>query len=152
MPRVVSNVVDTYVFRLGPVGAQFLVLRKRVDEPAGDIWQSIHSHIASNETAVSAARRDVRDRTGLTPIRLYTADYIGQFYDHVSDTVILAPTLAAQVDASCRVSLSQDYVDYAWCDLEETTSRLIWTAQRWAVRHIYDVIASATDEAEIYAI
>jgi dihydroneopterin triphosphate diphosphatase len=152
MPRVVSNVVDTYVFRRANAGAQFLVLRKRGDEPAGDVWQSIHSHIASTETAISAARRDLLDRTGLTPIRLYAADYVGQFYDHVSDTVVLAPTLAAQVENGARVRLSSDFIDYAWCDLEETTSRLIWTAQRWAVRHIYDVIASADEEADIYAI
>jgi dihydroneopterin triphosphate diphosphatase len=152
MPRVVSNVVDTYVFRNVSVGTQFLVVRKRGDEPAGDIWQSIHSQIGSGETAVGAARRDLLERTGLKPMRLFTADYIGQFYDHVSDTVILAPTLAAQVHGKSRVVLSSDFVDYAWCDLEEITSRLIWTAQRWAVRHIYDVIASRDDEADIYAI
>ncbi|HUG14629.1 MAG TPA: NUDIX domain-containing protein [Thermomicrobiales bacterium] len=152
MPRVISNVVDTYVFRKSSVGAQFLVLRKRGDDPAGDLWQSIHSHVASGETAIGAARRDLLERTGLTPARLFTADYIGQFYDHVGDTIVLAPTLAALVDSSARVTLSADFVDYAWCDLEETTSRLLWTTHRWAVRHIYDVIVSGDAEAELYAI
>lgn len=149
---MISNVVDTYVFRTVNVGAQFLVLRKRTDEPAGDTWQSIHSHISQGETAVTASRRDLHERTGLTPVRLFTADYIGQFYDHVSDTVVLAPTLAAQVDPNTRVRLSSDFVDYAWCDLEETTSRLIWSAQRWAVRHIYDVIVAGDGESSNYVI
>jgi dihydroneopterin triphosphate diphosphatase len=152
MPKIVSNIVDTYVFRKINGRTQFLVLRKRSDEPAGDVWQSIHSHIEPGESALSAARRDLLDRTGLTPIRFYTADYIGQFYDPVSDTIVLAPTLAALIAPKARVTLASDYVDYAWCDLEETTARLVWSAQRWAVRHIYDVIAVGGDESEMYAI
>jgi dihydroneopterin triphosphate diphosphatase len=152
MPRIVSNVVDTYVFRKINGRPQFLVLRKRRDEPGGDVWQSIHSQVGPGESAIATAKRDLLERTGLTPVRLYTADYIGQFYDHVSDSIVLAPTLAALVASKARVALSQDYVDYAWCDLEETTARLIWSAQRWAVRHIYDVIAVGGDESEMYAI
>jgi len=135
-----------------PGGAQFLVIRKRSAEPAGDTWQSVHSQIAAGESALSAARRDVSERTGLDPERFYTADYIGQFYDHVSDSVVLAPTFAAQVDPAARVRLSDDYVDYAWCDLEETTSRLNWSAQRWAVRHIFELIVADLEESEMYVI
>lgn len=152
MPKVVSNVVDTYVFRRTHGGAHFLVIRKRSDAPAGNIWQAIHSQISAGETALSTALHDVVERTGLTPDRCYTADYVGQFYDHVSDSIILAPTLAAQVGAGARVRLSTEYVDYAWCDLEETTSRLTWSAQRWAVRHIFDLIVADPKEADIYAV
>jgi dATP pyrophosphohydrolase len=152
MPRIVSNVVDTYVFRKINGRPQFLVLRKRSEEPGGNTWQSIHSHVGPHESALDAARRDLLERTGLTPVRFYSADYIGQFYDHVSDTIVLAPTLAALIAPKARVTLSVNYVDYAWCDLEETTARLLWTAQRWAVRHIYDIIAVGGDESEMYAI
>ena len=152
MPKIVSDVVDTYLFRKINARAQFLVVRRRADAPGGDIWLAIHSRIEPSETAVDAARRDVPAQTGLAPERYFSADYISQFYDHVRDAIVLAPALAAQVNPNARVSVSSVYSDYAWCDLEETTARLVWSAHRWAVRHIYDVIAMGGDEAEMYAI
>ena len=94
----------------------------------------------------------MKSSTGLDPVRFYSADYIAQFYDHVSDSIVLAPTFAAQINPKSRVSVAPEYSDYAWCDLEETTSRLIYSAQRWAVRHIYDVIAIGGEESDVYAI
>ena len=152
MPKIVSDLVDTFPFRKLNARPQFLVLRRRRGGTAGTAWQAIHTRIAPGESTVEAARRDVKLCTGLVPIRLYNADYVSQFYDHGSDAIILAPTLAAQIDPNAPVSVIHDYSDYAWCDLEETTARLAYTAQRWAVRHIYDVIAMGGEEAEIYAI
>lgn len=152
MPRIVSDIVDTYLFRTVNARVQFLVVRRRPDVPMGDTWQSIHGKIARDETAVEAARREIEDHTGISPTQMYTADYISQFYDHVTDTIVLAPTFAARVPARAKPKLSAEYVDYAWCDLEETTGRLMWSAHRWAVRHIYDVIAMGGDDAELYAL
>ena len=152
MPKIVSDVVDTYVFRTVNARVQFLVVRRRPEVALGDTWQSIHGKIAHGETAVEAARREIVEHTSIIPSQMYTADYISQFYDHVTDTIVLAPTFAARVPARSKPKLSAEYSDYAWCDLEETTGRLMWSAHRWAVRHIYDVIAMSGDEAEIYAL
>ncbi|MEX1157669.1 MAG: NUDIX domain-containing protein [Thermomicrobiales bacterium] len=152
MPKIVSDLVDTYLFRKINARPQFLVLRRRAEAPRGDVWQSIHTRVAPGETAIDAARRDVQSSTGLVPIRFYSADYVAQFYDHGSDSIVLAPTLAAQVNPKSPVIVAPEYSDYAWCDLEETTSRLIYSAQRWAVRHIYDVIAMGGEESDVYSI
>jgi dihydroneopterin triphosphate diphosphatase len=152
MPKIVTDIVDTYVFRKVNGRTQFLVLRRKTDGPAFDVWQAIHSKVMPGETALDAAKRDIHERTGITPTRFYTADYIAQFYDHHTDSILFAPALAAQVAVKSRVTLSPDFSDYAWCDLEETTARLIWSAQRWAVRHIYDVIAVGGEESDMYEI
>jgi dihydroneopterin triphosphate diphosphatase len=152
MPKIVSDVVDTYLFRTVNARIQFLVVRRHPDVAMGDTWQSIHGKISPGETAVEAARREITERTALVPTQMYTADYISQFYDHVTDTIVLAPTFAARVSARSKPRLSGEYCDYAWCDLEETTGRLMWNAQRWAVRHIYDVIAMSGDDAQMYAL
>jgi dATP pyrophosphohydrolase len=70
----------------------------------------------------------------------------------VRDTIVLAPALAAQINPRARIAVSHAYSDYAWCDLEETTARLVWSAHRWAVRHIYDVIAMGGDESDMYVV
>ncbi|MBX5445822.1 NUDIX domain-containing protein [Sphaerobacter sp.] len=152
MPRIVSDIVDVYIFRRTKHGAQFLVVRRRPDLVLGDTWQSVHGKIEPGESAVDAARREVQEHTGLIPTRLYSADYINQFYDHKTDSVVLAPAFAVQVEPTAQPRLSQEYCDYAWCDLEETVARLPLASQRWAARHIYDVIAMGGEEAEFYAL
>lgn len=152
MPNIVSDIVDAYVFRKVNARVQFLVLRRNPELSTGNTWQAIHGKISGDETAVEATNRVIRASTGMEPIALYTADFISQFYDHTTDTILLAPTFAAQVSPRSSIQVSKDYVDYAWCDLEETTARLPLSNQRWAVRHIFDVIALAGDEAELYRI
>lgn len=152
MPSIVSDIVDAYPFRRVNAQVHFLVLRRKPELPMGDTWQAVHGKIESGESALECVKREVLERTGLAPVRLYSADYIGQFFDHVSDTIVLAPTFAVQVAPRAKPTLSADYADYAWCDLEETTARLLWSSQRWAVRHIYDVIAMGGDESEMYAL
>ncbi|MDI3339744.1 MAG: NUDIX domain-containing protein [Sphaerobacter sp.] len=152
MPRIISDIVDVYVFRKTKNNVQFLVLRRHPDRLLGDTWQAVHGKIEPGERAVDAARREVREHTGLTPAKLYSADYINQFYDHKTDTIVLAPAFAALVGPQDQPRLSQEYCDYAWCDLEETVARLPLASQRWAARHIYDVIAMGGEEAELYAL
>jgi dATP pyrophosphohydrolase len=152
MPRVVSDSVDVYLFRRVNGRVQFLVLLRRPEVALGNTWHSVHGKVGGEETAHRAALREMRQTTGLTPRRFYSADLVGQFYDHFSDTISLTPVFAALVEGPGPVILSPDYIDFAWCDLEEAVARLFSNVQRWAVRHIYDVIAMGGPEAELYRI
>ena len=152
MPRVMSDSVDVYLFRRINARVQFLILLRRPEVALGNTWHSVHAKIDEGETAYGAALRELRQATGIVPRRLYSADLISQFYDHFSDTISLTPVFAALVEGPGPVILSPDYSDFAWCDLEEAVARLLSNAQRWAVRHIYDVIAMGGPEAELYRI
>ncbi len=152
MPNIKSDVVDGYIFRRVNARIQFLVLRRKPDLAMGDTWQSIHAKIATGESALVAATREVASATGLSAECIYSSDYVNQFFDYNADTIVLAPTFAFKVAARSKPSLSEQYGDYAWCDLEETTARLPLNSQRWAVRHIYDVIAHGGEESEIYQV
>ncbi|MDP9354899.1 MAG: NUDIX domain-containing protein [Chloroflexota bacterium] len=152
MPNIASDIVDAYVFRRINARVQFLLFLRRPDVPLGNTWQSIHDKIEPGETAMAAAERALKERTGLMPVDAYSADYINQFYDHESDTIILAPVFAFTVAPRARVQLGEEYADSAWCDREEATARLLWAGQRWAVRHIDDVIGMGSDDAEFYRV
>lgn len=152
MPTIAADIVDAYVFRRINARVQFLLFLRRSDVPLGNTWQSIHDKIEAGETAVAAAERALKERTGLTPIDVYSADYINQFYDHQSDTIILAPVFAFTVAPRARVQLGEEYADSAWCEREEATARLLWAGQRWAIRHIDEVIGMGADDAEFYRV
>lgn len=152
MPRVAADIVDAYVFRRLNGRTQFLLLRRRSDLPLGGTWQSIHAQIEPGETALDAARRAIHERTSLTVTEAYSADYVNQFYDHQTDTLILAPVLAFPVPPIAMIKVSGEYTDFAWCERDEATGRLLFAGQRWAIRHIDDVIASGGPDAEVYRI
>jgi dATP pyrophosphohydrolase len=118
----------------------------------GGTWQSIHAQIEPGETALDAARRAIHERTGLAVTSAYSADYVNQFYDHQTDTLILAPVLAFLAPPASMVKVSAEYADFAWCERDEATGRLLFAGQRWAVRHIDDVIGSGGPDAEVYRI
>lgn len=152
MPKIASDIVDAYVVRRVNARLQFLLLKRRADLALGDTWQSIHAKVDPFETALQAAERAVRASTGLAVSDAYSADYINQFYDHETDTIILAPVFAFVVSPQVRVALGPDYSDSVWCEREEATARLLWTGQRWAVRHIDEVIGFGGEEAEFYRV
>lgn len=152
MPRVVADLVEAFVFRRLNGRTQFLLLRREDEASLGGTWQSFDGPIQPDETAVEAARRIVAERAGLTVSAAFSADYINQYYDHSRDVLVLAPVFAFPAPPGQRVTLASGYSDYAWCERDEATARLPFAGQRWAVRHIDDVIAPGGKDAEPYRI
>jgi dATP pyrophosphohydrolase len=152
MPSFAADMVDAYVFRRINARAQYLLLLRRPDLPLGNTWQSVHAKVMTHETALAAARRAVTDQTGLTAIESYSVDYINQFYDHQTDSIVLAPVFAFAVPNRPKLKLGEEYCDSAWCDKDEATARLLWSGQRWAIRRIDEVIAHGGDDADFYRI
>lgn len=152
MPKIEVSIVDAYVFRRRQGLVQFLLLQRSPELQLGGAWQAMHGKIDERETALDAARRAVATLTGATITASYSADYINQFFDHHSDALILAPVFAFEISPASTLTLTTDYVDFAWCDTEEATARLLFSGQRWAVRHIEEIIGLAGDDAEYYRI
>jgi dihydroneopterin triphosphate diphosphatase len=152
MATIEVNIVDAYVFRRRQGLVQFLLLQRKPDLGLGGTWQAMHGKIDDGETALKAARRTVETLTGATITAAFSADYVNQFFDHQSDALILAPVFAFEIEPSPTFDLSPEYVDFAWCGTEEATARLLFSGQRWAVRHIEEIIGLAGDDAEYYRI
>jgi len=152
MPKIGADIVDAYIFRKLNGRTQFLLLRRRPDVRLGNTWQSIHEKIEPKETAIHAAERAILAATGLPTVDAFSADFINQFYDTESDTIILAPVFAFTVPPRAVVKLGEDFVDSAWCEREEAISRLMWSGQRWAIRHIDEVIAFGGADADFYRV
>lgn len=147
---ITTDIVDAYVFRQRNGRAQFLLLRRRAELPLGNTWHGIHGRVSEGETSLEAARRAIRIQTGLSNLDAYSADYINQFFDHATDTIVLAPVFAFHLTDDTPISLDEEFDDYAWCDRDEATGRLIFAGQRWAVRHIEDIVANPVADADFY--
>lgn len=150
MTKIVSDIVDVYVFRRLNARVQFLLLQRRSDVPMGRTWQAFHHEITGDQSAPQAARTALQDLAGLTIDRFYSADFINQFYDEARDAVVLAPVLAVTVTDQSAVSLAEDFQDAGWFDRDEATARLPFSGQRWAVRHIDEIMGIGESESEFY--
>jgi dihydroneopterin triphosphate diphosphatase len=150
LAAIATNIVDAYVFRHHLNRAQFLLLRRKSGLTLGGTWHSIHGRVSDSESAIDAARRALRVQTGLSEVDAYSADFINQFFDHETDTIVLAPVFAFAVNTEVLISLDDEFDDYAWCDRDEATGRLLFAGQRWAVRHIEDIIAHPGADPEFY--
>jgi dATP pyrophosphohydrolase len=152
VPRIAADIVDAYVFRRLNGRTQFLLLRRRPDVTLPGSWQSVHGTIETEESALNAAKRAVLMKTGLEVTESFSADYVNQFYDHHTDTLVLAPVFAFLAPPKSRIIVGEEYADFAWCERDEATGRLPFAGQRWAVRHIDDVIGPGGTEADLYRI
>lgn len=150
MPDVVSDIVDVYVFRRLNARVQFLLLQRRADVALGQTWQSFHTQIQQTETTIDAARRAVLELSGLRVSAVYSADYVNQFFDDARDVLVLAPVIAVNVSPQAPVQLGDELRDCAWLDRDEATARLPFTGQRWAVRHIDEIMSIGDAESELY--
>lgn len=152
MPQVISDIVDVYVFRRLNARVQFLLLQRRADVALPHTWQAFHSQIHVGSTTLQAVEHAVRDLSGLNVSAIYSADYVNQFYDENRDALILAPVFAVNVSPQAPIDLGNDYRDAAWFDRDEATVRLPFSGQRWAIRHIDEIMSLGEAETSIYRI
>lgn len=150
MTSIATDVVDVYVFRRLNARVQFLLLQRRNDVPMARTWQAFHHEIAEGQTAPDAARAALQTLAGIEADRFYSADFINQFYDEARDAVVLAPVLAVTVASGGPVDLADDFQDAGWFDRDEATARLPFSGQRWAVRHIDEIMGIGEAESELY--
>lgn len=150
MPGIVSDIVDVYVFRRLNARVQFLLLQRRHDVAMPMTWQGFHAQIESGESTLDAARRAVREMVGLNVSAFYSADYVNQFYDDFRDVLVLAPVVAVNVSPQAPVRLGEDFRDCAWFERDDATVRLPFSGQRWAVRHIDEIMSIGERESELY--
>lgn len=152
MPQVISDIVDVYVFRRLNARVQFLLLQRRSDVALPHTWQAFHSQIRVGDTTLQTVVNTVKSLVGLNVSNVYSADYVNQFYDESRDTLVLAPVFAVNVSPQSPISLGDDYRDAAWFDRDEATARLPFSGQRWAVRHIDEIMTLGEAESGIYHI
>ena len=152
MPKVVSDIIDVYVFRRLNARVQFLLLHRRPDVAMPHTWQAFHAQIGAGESTMAAVRRTVRELAGLNVSAVYSADYVNQFYDESRDVLVLAPVFAVNVSPQAPVDLDEEFRDCAWFDRDDATARLPFSGQRWATRHIDEIMSLGEAEADIYRI
>lgn len=142
MADVKVGVVDVYPVERDGAGAwRVLLLERAIGARSAGAWEVVHGRMEPGESPPAAARRELMEETGLTPAALYViASH--PFYVAASDTVYLAVTFAATVDATAPIDLSGEHGAHRWLPFDEAAVRATWPRTEEHLRWIAKLLAA----------
>ncbi|MHB1685767.1 MAG: NUDIX hydrolase [Ignavibacteriaceae bacterium] len=134
--KIKSNLVEAHIFRKQGKQLQFLLLKRAEKEIYPGLWQMVSGKLKKNEKAFSAALRELKEETGLTPEKFWVAPNINSFYNPSDDSVTVIPVFAALVDSKSQVKISREHSEFKWVSVNEAKKKLAWQGQRKSVEII----------------
>jgi len=121
-----------------------LVLKRAKTKMYEHIWQGVAGKIEDGETSWEAATRELKEETGLAPIKMFVADHVSKFYETNGDRINLVPVFGIEVDSE-SVIISQEHCDHKWVDLNGALDLLVWRGQKQAIQVVHDMVISNDD-------
>ena len=140
MTKIISNLVEAHVFRKTKNGIEFLMLKRSENEIYPGLWQMVSGKIRKGEKAYETALREIKEETGLTPKKFWTAPNVNSFYDPGKDYISILPVFAALVDSKSKVKISNEHSEFKWVKSGKVKKMLAWDGQRKSVDVITEYI------------
>jgi 8-oxo-dGTP pyrophosphatase MutT (NUDIX family) len=128
---------------------EFLQLRRR-EQPLAGTWQTVRGSIESDETAVAAALRELREETAARPVEFYRLGSVETFYDLDSDAVWHSAAFFALLAADTAVTLNDEHDAIRWVDEAELDRHFMWPSEKPLLREILVELLGAGGQCKPY--
>ncbi|HEX5960655.1 MAG TPA: NUDIX domain-containing protein [Rhodanobacteraceae bacterium] len=133
--QVRCTMVSVVVLRGTGAATQMLVVR-RAGEYLHGVWSYIAGHVAAGETGWQAARRELREETGLVPDMFHATSFCEQFYAAASNCIEIVPAFVARVAIDAEARLNAEHSASRWVSLAEAAGLLPFGSQRELLAHV----------------
>ncbi|WAF75176.1 NUDIX domain-containing protein [Aeromonas dhakensis] len=115
-------------------GETKLLVMKRVK---GGFWCHVAGTVEAGETGWQTIIREFGEETGIRVCELYTAHYLEQFYESVSNTVEVVPVFVVYCPPNQVVTLNDEHTEYRWCTLAEAKALVSFPGQQALYDHLW---------------
>ncbi|HDX8402960.1 NUDIX hydrolase [Aeromonas dhakensis] len=115
-------------------GETKLLVMKRVK---GGFWCHVAGTVEAGETGWQTIIREFGEETGIRVCELYTAHYLEQFYESVSNTVEVVPVFVVYCPPNQVVTLNHEHTEYRWCTLAEAKALVSFPGQQALYDHLW---------------
>lgn len=129
--EIISGYVEVHIFRRDNVSLKYLLLKRGEDEIYPGLWQMVTGKIKKGEKAYQTALREMKEETGLVPLRFWTAPKVNQFYQSERDAVFIVPVFAAEVSKG-DVKICREHSKYKWVSPAQARRLFAWEEQKKA--------------------
>lgn len=150
MSQILCRIVEVCVFKFSQDTPLYLLLHRSKDEKVyPGIWQLITGSMEDRERAYEAAFRELREETGLRPLRFWVVPSANTFYDPKEDLVNICPMFAAEVDAVSNPTLSGEHGEFGWFPFHEALALLVWPGQRGGLQVVHQYVTQGEKAARL---
>ena len=97
-------------------------------------WQTVSGGIEPGDaTTHHAARRELREETGLTDVQLFNAGHVETFYIADGDTLWHRVNFAALISPDAIITLNDEHTDHRWLSLPDLRAAITWDSERGVI-------------------
>lgn len=119
------DTVQAHIVRIKNGQYEHLLLKRSDYSPLyPGIWQVITGNIEPCESPFSAALREMKEETGLVPLKSWNVPYLCGFYDAISSRARQAPVFGFLVDEKAKINLSYEHTEHRWLNSDEALQLL----------------------------
>ncbi|MDX1641074.1 MAG: NUDIX domain-containing protein [Balneolaceae bacterium] len=137
-----KKLIDLYPYRLTENKAEYLLLKRARGQKYDGQWRMIGGKVEEGETYWKAALRELAEETGLKPIEFWSIPSLNKFYEHQTDSILLIPAFAAQIDSTDAVILNKEHSVAKWFDIDRAVECIPWPEQRRLLKLLDSIITS----------
>ena len=129
-------VVSSFLLKKDKDDYRVLLLKRK--QTMQGAWTGVGGAIEEGEKACQAILREIKEETGLTPEKLYSADTCEQFYEMDRDSILIAPVFVAYVSDTAVVTINEEHSEFGWFTFEEAMLKASFPEQRRILRHVQE--------------
>jgi lipoyl(octanoyl) transferase len=120
---------------------RFLLMKRKQEK--GGFWQSVSGGIERSETPLQALKREVMEETGIKSYeRIIDLEYTFLHATEKDGVLMRMEDIcyAVEVKRSLKITLSDEHLEYKWCDLEESMQYLDWEPLVIALQKLVELV------------
>lgn len=99
------------------------------------MWQVITGKIEEGEKAYETALRELKEETGLKPVKFYHIPFIGSFYDWRKDNIENIPCFAAEIESK-DILISNEHSEFKFVNFDKIFNYLELPSHQIGVEYL----------------